>query len=47
MELEFFCKPGTDLEWFDYWRSFCHDWLLSPRHARMRTSACATTSRRS
>ncbi len=29
MELEFFCKPGTDLEWFDYWRSFCHDWLLS------------------
>ena len=29
MELEFFCKPGTDLEWFSYWRSFCHDWLLS------------------
>ena len=29
MELEFFCKPGTDLEWFDYWRSFCHNWLLS------------------
>ena len=29
MELEFFCKPGTDLEWFQYWRSFCHDWLLS------------------
>ena len=29
MELEFFCKPGTDLEWFDYWRSFCHKWLLS------------------
>ncbi len=28
MELEFFCKPGTDLEWFDYWRSFCHQWLL-------------------
>ena len=28
MELEFFCKPGTDLEWFDYWRSFCRDWLL-------------------
>ena len=28
MELEFFCKPGTDLEWFDYWRSFCHNWLL-------------------
>ncbi len=29
MELEFFCEPGTDLEWFDYWRSFCRDWLLS------------------
>ena len=28
MELEFFCKPGTDLEWFAYWRSFCRDWLL-------------------
>ena len=28
MELEFFCKPGTDLEWFNYWRSFCHKWLL-------------------
>ncbi|MBR5923437.1 MAG: glycine--tRNA ligase [Clostridia bacterium] len=27
MELEFFCKPGTDLEWFEYWRGFCHDWL--------------------
>ena len=29
MELEFFCKPGDDLEWFNYWRSFCRDWLLS------------------
>ena len=28
MELEFFCKPGTDLEWFEYWRQFCKDWLL-------------------
>ena len=28
MELEFFCKPDTDLEWFAYWRSFCHQWLL-------------------
>ena len=28
MELEFFCKPGTDLEWFQYWRSFCKNWLL-------------------
>ena len=29
MELEFFCQPGTDLEWFAYWRNFCHQWLLS------------------
>ena len=29
MELEFFCKPGTDLEWFAYWRNFCKEWLLS------------------
>ncbi len=29
MELEFFCKPGTDMEWFKYWRVFCKDWLLS------------------
>ena len=29
MELEFFCKPGSDLEWFTYWRGFCRDWLLS------------------
>lgn len=29
MELEFFCRPGTELEWFDYWRSFCKNWLLS------------------
>lgn len=29
MELEFFVKPGTDLEWFEYWRSFCFEWLKS------------------
>ena len=29
MELEFFCKPDTDLEWFQYWRGFCENWLLS------------------
>ncbi len=28
MELEFFCKPGTDLEWFSYWKNFCKEWLL-------------------
>ena len=29
MELEFFCEPGTDLKWFQYWRTFCKEWLLS------------------
>ena len=29
MELEFFCKPNTDLEWFAYWKDFCKQWLLS------------------
>ena len=29
MELEFFCKPGTELEWFAYWKDFCHQWLLN------------------
>lgn len=29
MELEFFCKPGTDLEWFEYWRSFCKNFLIN------------------
>ena len=29
MELEFFCKPGTDLEWFKYWKDYCHQFLLS------------------
>ena len=28
MELEFFCKPGTDLEWFEYWKNYCHKFLL-------------------
>ena len=28
MELEFFCKPGTDLEWHEYWKNFCKQWLL-------------------
>lgn len=28
MELEFFCKPGEDLDWFNYWKNFCHNWLL-------------------
>ena len=29
MELEFFCKPDTDLEWFYYWKDYCKNWLLS------------------
>ncbi|MBQ7265456.1 MAG: glycine--tRNA ligase [Firmicutes bacterium] len=29
MELEFFCKPGTELEWFAYWKEYCTNWLLS------------------
>ena len=40
MELEFFCEPDTDLEWFAYWRGFCRDWLLSlgmtEEHLRLR-----------
>ena len=40
MELEFFCKPGTDLEWFDYWRTYCRDFLLNiglkEEHIRLR-----------
>ena len=27
MELEFFCEPDTDLDWFKYWKQFCHDFL--------------------
>lgn len=29
MELEFFCKPGTDMEWQTYWKNFCKQWLLN------------------
>ncbi len=29
MELEFFCRPGEDLKWFDYWRQHCVDWITS------------------
>ncbi len=40
MECEFFCQPGTDLEWFAYWKSFCKNWLLdlglSEEHLRFR-----------
>ena len=40
MELEFFCKPGTELEWFEYWKNYCHDWLkklnIKEENLRMR-----------
>ncbi|MDO4552930.1 MAG: glycine--tRNA ligase [Bacillota bacterium] len=40
MELEFFCKPGTDLEWFSYWKDFCVNWLralgMREEHLRLR-----------
>ena len=40
MELEFFCKPGTELEWFKYYKNFCHQFLLdlglSDEHLRLR-----------
>ena len=43
MELEFFCKPGTDLEWFGYWKNYCMDFLrtlgLSSEKLRMRDHA--------
>jgi glycyl-tRNA synthetase len=40
MELEFFCKPGTDLEWFTYWKDYCVKWLkdlsMKEEHIRLR-----------
>ena len=40
MELEFFCEPGTDLEWYQYWQDFCVDFLkrlgLKEEHLRLR-----------
>lgn len=40
MELEFFCQPGSELEWYQYWKAFCKQWLLdlhmTPEHIRMR-----------
>ena len=29
MELEFFCKPGTDLDWFYYWKDYCKQFILN------------------
>ena len=43
MELEFFCKPGTDLEWYEYWKNYCKNFLLSlgmtEAHIKMREHA--------
>ena len=43
MELEFFCKPGEDLEWFKYWKDYCGEWLralgLKEENTRMRDHA--------
>ena len=40
MELEFFCMPGEDLKWYEYWKQFCMDWLiklgLNPENVRLR-----------
>jgi glycyl-tRNA synthetase len=40
MELEFFCKPGEDLQWYAYWKEACFNWLLdlgvNPEHLRIR-----------
>ncbi len=40
MELEFFCQPGTDLEWFEYWRQYCINWVqtlgIKPENMRLR-----------
>ena len=47
MELEFFCKPGTDLEWFSYWRDLLPRVAARAWVSRTSTCACATTSRRS
>ncbi|NLK08190.1 MAG: glycine--tRNA ligase [Firmicutes bacterium] len=40
MELQFFCEPGTDMEWYEYWKEFCMTWLgdlgIDPENMRMR-----------
>ncbi len=43
MELEFFCNPKEEFEWFNYWKEFCHNWLLSlginAEHIKLRDHA--------
>ncbi len=48
MELEFFCQPGTEMDWFSYWKQFCIDWLatlgLSAENTRVRDHAAEELS---
>jgi len=48
MELEFFCKPGEDLQWYAYWKETCFNWLLSlgvkPENLRIREHELAELS---
>ena len=48
MELEFFCKPGTELEWFNYWKDFCKKWLdelgMQEKNLRLRDHEAAELS---
>ena len=43
MELEFFCEPGTEIKWYEYWKDYCHKFLLSlgmkEEHIRLREHA--------
>ena len=43
MELEFFCEPGTEMKWYEYWKDYCHNFLLSlgmkEEHIRLREHA--------
>ena len=43
MELEFFCEPGTEMKWYEYWKDYCHKFLLSlgmkEEHIRLREHA--------
>ena len=43
MELEFFCEPGTEMKWYEYWKDYCHEFLLSlgmkEEHIRLREHA--------
>lgn len=40
MELEFFCEPGSELEWHDFWKNYCAKWLenlgLNKENTRLR-----------